>query len=96
MRLIAVIGVLLVLTSCSDSDIEYKCEDIEDIFDFHHYNLTLSADKMLVTLTHKWGVEQLYFRSSDGESYRRYTNTFIEGVTFYTEDESFLGCEQIN
>ena len=94
MRFIAVLGVLLVLASCSDSDMEYECRGFADT-----YYMTLSADKMVLTQTHSWGVVTLYYSfgaKDDLGGFRTYKGFDDQSVVFRTEDESFLNCKRIN
>lgn len=94
MRFIAVLGVLLVLASCSDSDMEYECRGFTDT-----YYMTLSADKSTLTITLSYGVSTLYYAWGGKDEiggFRTYKGFDDQSVVFRTEDESFLNCKRIN
>jgi hypothetical protein len=94
MRFIAVLGVLFVLASCSDSDMEFKCGGWNDT-----YHMTLSADKKTLTVTHSYAVYTLYYAiggKDDLGGFRTYQGFDDQSIVFRTDTESFSYCERIN
>ena len=99
MRLIAVLGVLFVLASCSDSDTEskyteYKCGSSSI------YYLKLSADKQYVLRIKEFKPEyggtltQKYYFDNGNNELIEYRNHYGEYLYLRLPEESFENCEQ--
>ena len=93
MKYLIPLVLLVTIAGCSDSDMEYECSEFTDT-----YYMTLSADKMVLTQTHSWGVVTFYYAlgtETELGGFRTYKDFDNGSVLFRTKDESFLGCERI-
>ena len=92
MRLIAVLGVLFVLASCSDSDMEFNCKGLPGSPDS---NMKLLEDELVLIVSKFQDTEIIYYYSHGLATQKYYKNLSGDVLIYYPEQDNISGCKRI-